>query len=167
MFMMYINIIDNISKSIIPSQIWPQMIRLWWFFNYQLNDLAFLVEEAETLAYLDGKGPKPPRFARVVMVTQSSVMEYKAGLRRKSGKVRILGHQLLGVRYFSLFVVYVVYCDYRCCCCCCCGCGCWLLVVGCLLFVVCCLLPLLGFPFLLGKAPKSTIPTSPLPDRGM
>jgi len=35
--------------------------------------------KAETLAYLDGKGPKPPRFARVVMVTQSSVMEYKVG----------------------------------------------------------------------------------------
>lgn len=35
--------------------------------------------KAETLAYLDGKGPKPARFARVVMVTQSSVMEYKVG----------------------------------------------------------------------------------------
>ena len=35
--------------------------------------------QAETLAYLDGQGPKPPRFARVTMVTNSSVLEFKVG----------------------------------------------------------------------------------------
>eukprot|EP00434_Breviolum_minutum_P041387 symbB.v1.2.036815.t2/scaffold5285.1/size28895/2 len=33
----------------------------------------------EVLAYLDGKGPKPGRFARVTMVTKDAVLEYKVG----------------------------------------------------------------------------------------
>ena len=32
-----------------------------------------------TLAYLDGKGPKPARFARVTMATKTAVLEYKVG----------------------------------------------------------------------------------------
>ena len=31
------------------------------------------------MAYLDGKGPKPARLARVVMVTNDSVVEYQVG----------------------------------------------------------------------------------------
>ncbi|CAK9013888.1 Hypothetical protein SCF082_LOCUS12118 [Durusdinium trenchii] len=34
--------------------------------------------KAETVAYLDGKGPKPARYARVTVATNSSVVEYKA-----------------------------------------------------------------------------------------
>lgn len=35
--------------------------------------------KAATLAYLDGKGPRPPRFARVTMVDEVSVQEYRVG----------------------------------------------------------------------------------------
>ncbi|CAK9077844.1 unnamed protein product [Durusdinium trenchii] len=35
--------------------------------------------KAETVAYLDGKGPKPARYARVTVATNSSVVEYKVG----------------------------------------------------------------------------------------
>ena len=55
------------------------------------RDVFFSSPEAETLAYLDGKGPKPPRFARVTMVTNSSVLEFKAGfthgVARKIGDI--------------------------------------------------------------------------------
>lgn len=45
--------------------------------------------KAETLAYLDGKGPKPPRFARVTMVTNSSVLEFKVGPVQDLSKAKI------------------------------------------------------------------------------
>ena len=38
-----------------------------------------------TLAYLDGQGPKPPRFARVTVNTKSTVVEYKVGPLGPSG----------------------------------------------------------------------------------
>eukprot|EP00928_Gymnodinium_smaydae_P031478 TRINITY_DN23089_c0_g1_i1.p1 TRINITY_DN23089_c0_g1~~TRINITY_DN23089_c0_g1_i1.p1 ORF type:complete len:776 (-),score=98.57 TRINITY_DN23089_c0_g1_i1:174-2501(-) len=35
--------------------------------------------KSQTLAYLDGKGPKPARYARVVVADEASVIEYKVG----------------------------------------------------------------------------------------
>eukprot|EP00437_Effrenium_voratum_P006675 CAMPEP_0181435656 /NCGR_PEP_ID=MMETSP1110-20121109/20446_1 /TAXON_ID=174948 /ORGANISM="Symbiodinium sp., Strain CCMP421" /LENGTH=784 /DNA_ID=CAMNT_0023559199 /DNA_START=43 /DNA_END=2397 /DNA_ORIENTATION=+ len=36
-------------------------------------------KKKEALAYLDGQGPKPARFARVTLATKSTVVEYKVG----------------------------------------------------------------------------------------
>ena len=41
--------------------------------------------KAATLAFLDGWGPKPPRFARVTVNTKSAVVEYKVGPLGPSG----------------------------------------------------------------------------------